>query len=57
MDFSVDDDHLAIADAVDRACADLDDAYWAERDQLHEFPRAFHSAMAAGGWLGIAITE
>jgi len=57
MDFSVDGDHLAIADAVDRACADFDDAYWAGRDQLHEFPWAFYSAMAAGGWLGVAIPE
>jgi len=57
MDFSHDDDHLAIADAVDRVCADFDDTYWAERDQLHEFPWAFYSAMAAGGWLGVAIPE
>jgi len=57
MDFSVDDDHLAIADAVDRVCADFDDSYWAERDHLHEFPWAFYSAMAAGGWLGVAIPE
>ena len=40
MDFSVGDHHLAIADAVDRVCADFDDTYWTERDQLHEFPSA-----------------
>ncbi len=57
MDFSLDDDHVAIADAVDQVCADFDDAYWAERDQRHEFPWAFYSAMAAGGWLGVAIPE
>ncbi len=52
-----DDDHTAIADAVDRVCADFDDVYWAERDRLHEFPWAFYEAMAAGGWLGVAIPE
>ncbi len=38
MDFSIDDDHLTIADADDRVCADFDDAYRAERAQGHEFP-------------------
>jgi acyl-CoA dehydrogenase len=57
MDFSLDDDHVAIADAVDQVCADFDDAYWAERDERHEFPWAFYSAMAEGGWLGVAIPE
>jgi acyl-CoA dehydrogenase len=57
MDFSLDDDHVAIADAVDQVCTDFDDAYWAERDERHEFPWAFYSAMAEGGWLGVAIPE
>jgi len=57
MDFRLDEDHLAIAAAVDQVCADFDDTYWAERDQRHEFPWAFYSAMAAGGWLGVAIPE
>ena len=57
MDFSLDDDHVAIADAVDRVCANFDDSYWAERDQRHEFPWAFYAAMAEGGWLGVAIPE
>jgi acyl-CoA dehydrogenase len=38
-------------------CADFDDAYWAERDARHEFPWDFYAAMAAGGWLGVAIPE
>jgi acyl-CoA dehydrogenase len=57
MEFSTDADHLAIADAVDRVCANFDDTYWAECDQRHEFPWAFYSAMAEGGWLGVAIPE
>ena len=55
MDFTPDDDHLAIADAVDRVCAGFDDAYWAACDERHEFPWKFYSAMADGGWLGVAI--
>jgi len=27
MDFSLDDDHLVIADAVDRVCVEFDDTY------------------------------
>jgi acyl-CoA dehydrogenase len=57
VEFSPDADHLAIADAVDRVCADFDDTYWAACDQHHEFPWAFYSAMAEGGWLGVAIPE
>jgi acyl-CoA dehydrogenase len=57
MDFSTDADHLAIVDAVDRVCATFDDTYWLECDQRHEFPWAFYSAMAEGGWLGVAIPE
>ena len=55
MDFTPDDDHVAIADAVDRVCADYDDTYWARCDERHEFPWDFYAAMAAGGWLGVAI--
>jgi acyl-CoA dehydrogenase len=57
MDFTPNPDHLAIAEAVDRICAQFDDNYWMERDRLHEFPWDFYQAMAAGGWLGIAIPE
>ncbi len=57
MEFSPDADHLAIADVVDRICADFDDTYWAACDERHEFPWAFYNAMADGGWLGVAIPE
>ena len=55
MDFTPDPDHAAIADAVDRVCADFDDTYWARCDEGHDFPWEFYAAMAAGGWLGVAI--
>lgn len=57
MDFTPDPDHAAIVEGVDRVCSDFDDAYWAGCDESHEFPWDFYNAMAAGGWVGIAIPE
>ena len=57
MDFRPDDDHEAIRDAVRRVCRDFDDAYWRKCDEGHEFPWDFYNAMAAGGWVGVAIPE
>lgn len=57
VDFSPDPDHDAIIEGVDRVCRDFDDAYWAGCDERHEFPWAFYNAMAAGGWVGIAIPD
>src|SRR5262249_23756650 len=33
------------------------DDYWSERDQTGTFPLDFHQAVAAAGWLGIAMPE
>lgn len=57
MDFTPDPDHEAIVEAVDRVCADFDDSYWSACDTEHRFPWDFYNAMAAGGWVGIAIPE
>jgi acyl-CoA dehydrogenase len=57
MDFSVNEDHEAIREGIRRVCADFPDEYWAEKDAAHEFPWDFYEAMAAGGWVGIAIPE
>src|SRR3712207_967801 len=46
-----------IRDAVRRVCARFDDEYWMRCDQEHRFPTEFYDAMAAGGWIGIAIPE
>jgi acyl-CoA dehydrogenase len=51
------DDLGLIREHVGRVCADFDDAYWAECDREHRFPWDFYRAMAAGGWIGIAIPE
>ncbi|MDE0365045.1 MAG: acyl-CoA/acyl-ACP dehydrogenase [Gammaproteobacteria bacterium] len=57
MDFSDTEEHRLIRDSVQKVCADFPDEYWAEKDEAHEFPWDFYHAMAAGGWLGIAIPE
>jgi acyl-CoA dehydrogenase len=57
MDFTPDEDHEAIADAVRRVCSGFDDDYWAACDTEHRFPWDFYRRMAEGGWLGVAIPE
>ena len=57
MDFGLSDDQSAIVDAVGKAIATFDDAYWLARDRDGAFPHAFYDALAAGGWLGIALPE
>jgi len=57
MDFSLNAQQQAIEDGVARLCADFDDAYWLARDRDGRFPEEFHRAMAAAGWLGIAMPE
>jgi acyl-CoA dehydrogenase len=57
MDFEPDPDHEAIREAVRRVCRDFPDPYWRDKDRDHEFPWEFYKAMAAGGWVGIAIPE
>jgi acyl-CoA dehydrogenase len=46
-----------IRDGVRRVCGDFGDEYWRDCDQRHEFPWAFYSAVAAGGWIGVALPE
>ncbi len=48
-------ERAAIRDAVRAVCDRFDDTYWAEKDRGHGFPHEFARAIAAGGWLGIAM--
>lgn len=57
MDFSESSDQQAIRAAIRELCAAFPDEYWAQADATHTFPREFYDAMAAGGWIGIAIPE
>ena len=57
MDFAPDPDLELVREAIGQLCAKYDDTYWAERDAKHEFPWDFYTALAEGGWIGIAIPE
>ena len=50
-------DQQAIRDAIRRLMEPFDDAYWLERDESGTFPHEFRLAVAAGGWLGVAMPE
>src|SRR3982074_3520030 len=45
----------AIRDAIARICGRLSDDYWLEHDRTGVFPHELHAALAAAGWLGIAM--
>jgi acyl-CoA dehydrogenase len=55
--FDEDDTQQDIRTGVRRVCRDFPDVYWRDLDARHEFPWAFYDAMAAGGWIGIAMPE
>jgi acyl-CoA dehydrogenase len=57
MDFAENEDHRAIRMAVRELCKRFDDDYWMGCELEHRFPWEFYSAMAQGGWIGIAIPE
>ena len=57
MTVSEPDDIVLIREAVAKVCSAFDDDYWSECDRAHRFPGEFYDAMAAGGWIGIAIPE
>jgi acyl-CoA dehydrogenase len=57
MDFSLSPEQQQIRDAIVKLCSGFDDAYWLARDRDGAFPEDFHRAVAAGGWLGIAMPE
>jgi len=57
MDFEFSEDQRAIREAVGRICARFGDDYWLKLDRDGGFPHDFHAAIAADGWLGIAMPE
>jgi acyl-CoA dehydrogenase len=57
MSFFLSDEQLAIRDAVAKLCSDFDADYWLECDNEGRFPQEFVTAIADGGWLGIAMPE
>ncbi len=57
MDFEFSEDQRAIRDAIERVCARFNADYWLKKDRDGGFPHEFHAAIAADGWLGIAMPE
>ncbi len=57
MDFSTSAEHEAIRAGVRAVVRTFNDDYWYARDEDGEFPRAFHTAMADAGWLGITMPQ
>ena len=57
MDFAFNEEQLAIRDAVAKICEGFSADYWLKHDREGGFPHDFHAALAAGGWLGIAMPE
>lgn len=57
MNFSLTPEQEQIRDAIEKVCAPFDADYWLHKDRAGGFPDDFHQALAASGWLGIAIPE
>lgn len=51
------DDLDLIARAVREVCRPFDGEYWRRCEREHRFPSELHDALAAGGWVGIAMPE
>lgn len=57
MNFTLTEDQRALVDAIERLCQGFPLEYWREQDEKAEYPHAFHRAMAASGFLGVAMPE
>ncbi len=57
MNFDLTEDQQQLCAAIERACAPFDSDYWLKKDRDGGFPSDFHRAMAAAGWLGIAMPK
>lgn len=55
MDFTLSEEQHAIEESVRGTCERFDDDYWLEHDRSGDFPVEFREAIAADGWLGIAM--
>ncbi|MDB5458177.1 MAG: acyl-CoA dehydrogenase domain protein [Caulobacter sp.] len=55
--FWLTEEQEAIREGVAKVCAAFDDDYWRRTDDTGDFPEAFVAAIAAGGWLGVAMPE
>jgi len=51
------DDQREIRSAIERICERFPDEYWLKKDKEGGYPTELHQALAADGWLGIAMPE
>ncbi len=51
------DEIRLIRESVAALCSRFPDEYWSACDTEHRFPWDFYAAMAAAGWVGVAIPE
>jgi len=57
VQYSVTEAQQELRAQILKLCADFDDDYWLKIDQEARFPEEFYRAVAAAGWLGIAMPE
>lgn len=51
------EEQLTVRDAIQKICAQFPNEYWQQHDQTETDPKELHAALAADGWLGIALPE
>ena len=57
MNYEFSPEQLEIRAAIERICQRFGDDYWLKKDREGGFPAELHQALAADGWLGIAMPE
>ena len=57
MDFQLNDDQLAIQEAVNDLCSRFPEEYWRKCDKDLAYPEEFVDALAQAGWLAVLIPE
>lgn len=51
------EEQLTVRDAISKICSQFPNEYWQQHDQSETDPKELHAALAADGWLGIALPE
>lgn len=57
MDFAETQEQSLIRESIKKLCAGYPDEYWERCDSEGDYPQAFFDAVAAAGWIGIAMPE
>lgn len=55
--FSLNEDHLAIREAIDQLCEGFPAEYWRKLDAEKAYPEEFVDELYAGGWMSMLIPE